>query len=114
MKKISPQDMMVEKMERVQRLVDGKDEPPNEFCAYLVKQIQQASAEGDAVQKSLQKHRESVAALETRAKEIRGITKKYIKDIQQWDRPAQPKTEPTENDKEAPPAEPDIPETPKE
>lgn len=88
MQKISPQDVMIEKLERVQRLVAGKMEPPNEFCAYLVQQIQQASAEADNVQKNLQQHRETAAKLENRAKELRGVINKYIQDVQQWDKPA--------------------------
>lgn len=102
---------MQEKLARVNRLVAGKEDPPNEFCAYLVQQIQQASTEGDNVRKALQQHREAAGKLETRAKEIRGVINKYIKDIQQWDKPVQPE-KPSEGEKKAPPTEASASEAP--
>ena len=76
-----------ERMERLNKMLAGKIEPSNEMVCYFVDQMRKVSADADAVRKNLQQYRDMATQLEARARELQGMQKKCIEDINHWDKP---------------------------
>jgi hypothetical protein len=81
-------------MERLNKMLAGKIDPPNEMVGYFVDQMRKIGSEADVVRKNLQQHRETAARLENRARELQGMQQKCIQDVQHWDKPEEPVEEP--------------------
>jgi len=75
-----------ERMERLNKMLAGKVEPPNEMVGYFVEQMRKIGSEADNVRKSLQQYRDMASQLESRAHELQGMQKKCVEDIQHWDK----------------------------
>lgn len=71
---------------RMEALMSGKAPPPNEFVAYMLKQLRNCGAEFEAVQANIRELSKRLQGFQDRALVLQGEHNKYIHDIQQWDR----------------------------
>jgi hypothetical protein len=79
-----------EQVERINKLISGRMEAPNEFITYLVNQVRQVIRESDAVNKELSRHEAAAEQLRMRRSELKGAHQKYIEDIRAFDKPEPP------------------------
>jgi len=70
--------------ERLGALLSGKEEPSNEFTAYLVEQLRVGNAEFRQVQQAIQELNQRLAQLQKRAIQLQGEQNKYVQDIMRW------------------------------
>jgi len=71
---------------KLAELFSGKRQPPNEFVAYLLKQVGDNQAERTAVNANIQSLRKQLQIQENRALILQGEYETYLKDIQAWDK----------------------------
>lgn len=85
--------------QRMQELMSGQSQPPNEFVGYLLEKLKECRMEHDAVQRNIRELSQRLKQMEERALMLIGQHDKYVADIQQWDRPLEKETkeQPKEN-----------------
>jgi len=72
--------------ERVTSLLKGEAKPPNEFVAYLLRQIRGARQEHEEVNQQIQQLTSQLQTLRQRQAGIEGGYNNRIADLQHWDR----------------------------
>lgn len=75
---------------RVQDLITGTVQPPNEVAAYFVRKIQVGLAQGQDVARKLSAARTTVAQLEQEALRLEGQVHAHVQDLKAWDKPTTP------------------------
>ena len=73
--------------QRMQRLLTGKIPAPNEFVAYMLKQMKNLRAEGEALNANIDQAEHQLRQMHERSHALQVAHNKYIQDIQEWDRP---------------------------
>jgi len=93
-----------EMQQRIQKILDNQEPPPNEMVSYLVDQLRQLQAESAMVSERTTQTRQQLQRLEESGLRLQGALDKTFTDIVTWvDRkPGQVKV--TEKDLETPPA----------
>lgn len=76
--------------ERLNDIIKGNVEPPNEVVKYLVEKLRATKDEIDELTNSLAQARNAVASMEKRLFSTSGAYNKYIEDIRNWDKQVVP------------------------
>lgn len=88
---IDPQAVRAQiKAERVEKLVKGEVEPPNEFASFIVQQLRETIRKGSLLRQQLIYARAEVKKMEQEAIKLEGAADSYASDLEQWDRPLEP------------------------
>lgn len=69
---------------RLNRLITGKEPPPNKFVAYIVKKVQAGIEEFKTVQANMQELNTRLSQVQKRAIQIQGEQSSYFQDIMVW------------------------------
>ena len=75
------------KNEHLTELLTGKSKAPNEFIAYMLEQMKNLRAEGEALNANIDQAERQLRQMHERSHALQAAHDKYIQDIQQWDRP---------------------------
>lgn len=73
--------------QRIQELLAGKVPPPNEFVAYMLTQVKNLRAEGEALNANIEQVERQLRQMHDRSRALQAAHDKYLQDIHQWDRP---------------------------
>lgn len=72
--------------ERLQDLIDGKVEPPNEMVRYLLEKVKATKKEHDELTQNLTNAKNAIVNMERRMLIVQGANNSYIEDIRTWDK----------------------------
>lgn len=72
--------------QRIEKLLQGDLEAPNQFVAYLVKQAKQARQDLAVLSNNIQQGEQQLAQMRQNALRLQGQVSKYIEDIRAWDK----------------------------
>jgi len=75
------------KNEQLTELLTGKSKAPNEFVAYMLEQMKNLRAEGEALNANIDQAERQLRQMHERSHALQAAHNKYIQDIQEWDRP---------------------------
>jgi len=75
------------KNEHLTELLTGKSKAPNKFIAYMLEQMKNLRAEGEALNANINQAERQLQQMHDRSHALQAAHDKYIQDIQQWDRP---------------------------
>lgn len=86
-------DMSAEQTERLQKMLGGQIQAPNEFAEYLVQQLRETMARGQQLAQKLSSHRRQVKTLEEEGLRLEGVADQHLRDLAKWDKPIAPSME---------------------
>ena len=75
------------KNEHLTELLTGKSKAPNKFIAYMLEQMKNLRAEGEALNANINQAERQLQQMHDRSHALQAAHDKYIQDIQEWDRP---------------------------
>ena len=100
--------------QRIQAMLDGQEEAPNELCAYLAQTIKESAAEREDLVKRIREAEEFLARFRNRLAEINGVLQKTGADLRSQLAKGKPVLVPVEAAEPPGPAQADAPEQVKE
>lgn len=75
------------KKQRLEDLISGRAEPPNEFAAYLITQVRDTLGKGNALSQRISLARRQLEQMEHEALRLEGAAEQCAADLSRWDKP---------------------------